>query len=62
MMALYDVPMAKAINAITEELRENHPELSKSMAKTLVCNALIYNTVINEILGQVEFIMENDEE
>lgn len=37
-----------------------HDKISKAQAKKLVLNALIYNCVIDEILGQVDWLMGKD--
>lgn len=61
-MELYKLTATQAIDAVVEEVMEEHPELSKAKAKNLVCNALVYWCVINEIKGQVNFLLECDEQ
>ena len=61
MTELYDITATEAINGIVESVRTNHPELSKAEAKKYVINSLIYNCVIDEILGQVDFLMGVEE-
>ena len=61
MTELYDITATEAINGIVETVKENHPELSKAEAKKYVINALIYNCVIDEILGQVDYLMGVEE-
>lgn len=58
---LYDITATDAINGIVETVCERHPEVSKAMAKKYVINSLIYNCVIDEIIGQVDFLMGVEE-
>lgn len=44
------------INNIAEE-----KGISKSLAKKLFINAITYNVVVEEIRGQIDFLMEDDE-
>lgn len=61
-MELYDIKVTSAISSIVDDVVENHNSLSRSMAKKLVINSLIYNCVIEEILGQVDFMISKLEE
>ena len=54
---LYEITMAQAIDESVKVVRDRHPKLTKKAARILVTNALIYNCVIEEIVGQVEFLM-----
>lgn len=59
---LYEITMAQALEESIKVVMEQHPELTKKMAKTLVVNALIYNCVIEEVVNQVDFLMGCDAE
>ena len=61
MKELYNLTAAEVINDLAKEVMDIHHGLSKSMAKKLVLNALIYNCVIEEVMGQVAFLMGSDE-
>lgn len=60
MRDLYKLTATEVIDSVVESVLEYHPELSKTMAKTLVLNSLIYCCVIEEIKGQIDFLLEND--
>ena len=60
MRKLYDITATQAVDTLVKTLRENHPEISKATAKKLICNALIYNCVNDEVMGQAEFLMEDE--
>lgn len=62
MRELYDLTAAQALESAIESVIENNPGMSKKQAKTLVLNALLYNCVIDEICGQVNFLMGKEEE
>ena len=53
---LYELTMSEALQESITRLEESHPELTKKEAKKLVMNALIYNCVIDEVVGQAEFL------
>ena len=44
------------INNIAEEKR-----ISKTLARKLFINAITYNVVVEEIRGQIDFLMEDEE-
>ena len=47
-MNLYELTATDAIGVLVDSVRENHPDLSKSAAKSLVLNALIANYIIEK--------------
>lgn len=55
------ITATEAINGIVENVLEVIPDISKKKAKELVIESLIYNCVIDEIVGQVEFLYNNEE-
>ena len=57
MRELYDITLTEAIAEAVQRLEEEHPELSKTQAKKLITNTLVYNCVIDEIVGQAEFLL-----
>ena len=61
MIKLYDMTMSEALQESITRLEESHPELTKREAKKLVINALIYNCVIGEIVGQAEWLYTGKE-
>ena len=58
-MNLYELTATDAIGVLVDSVRENHPDLSKSAAQSLVLNALIANCIIEEIDNQVDFLIEH---
>jgi len=62
MVELYELTAAEAVEAVAEELRKAHPEIGKKMSRKLVSNALTYYVVIEDIIRQVEFLMEEEPE
>ncbi len=60
MRELYDLKTSEVIDNIIKEVREHDPAISSKDAKKLILNALIYNCVIEEIIGQVDFLMGKD--
>lgn len=60
MRDLYEYTMSEAIGFIAETVAEEKG-VSKTLAKKLVVNALLYNCVVDEILGQVNFLLDGDE-
>ena len=61
MKDLYNMTATEVINNLVDDVMEQHEGLTKSMAKKLVLNALIYNCVTEEIYGQVDFLMGADD-
>ena len=57
---LYNVNASEIIKDLINQIKENHPDLSDAKAKKLVLNALLANFVIDEIMGQVDYLIEND--
>ena len=62
MVELYELTAAEAVEAVAEEFRKAHPEIGKKMSRKLVSNALTYYVVIEDIIRQVEFLMEEEPE
>lgn len=62
MVELYELTAAEAVEAVAEELRKEHPEIGKKLSRKLVSNALTYYVVIEDIIRQVEFLMEEEPE
>ena len=56
---LYELTLSQAVSYAVDKVREQHPQLSNKQAQQLVKNALIYNCVIDEIVGQVDFLLGN---
>ncbi len=61
MKELYDFTTKEVVDHLCERVIERD-KMTKAQAKRLVLNALIYNCVIDEILGQIDFLMGKDEE
>lgn len=61
MKDLYDLNTTDALGYAIEEVMNEHPELTKTQAKKLVLNALVYNCVVAEITGQVNFLLGIDD-
>lgn len=59
MRELYKLTPSEALSGVIEEVAEDNG-ISKKMAKDLVLNSLIYCVVIEEIKGQVRFLLEVD--
>lgn len=59
MRELHDYTLTEAVNFIVEDIVEAKG-ISKALAKKLVINALLYNVVTDEIIGQVYWLMEDD--
>lgn len=57
---LYNVNASEIIKDLTNQVKENHPDLSDTKAKKLVLNALLANFITDEIMGQVDYLIEND--
>ena len=61
MKQLYDYTASQVIDFMAQDVQERH-NVSKTLAKKLVINALIYNCVTEEVLGQVDFLMDRCED
>ena len=59
MVKLEDFTMKEASDYIINKIAEEK-EIPKSLARKLFINSLLYNVVVEEIMGQVEFLMEAD--
>lgn len=59
MKELYDMTTKEVIDNLCQRVIERKP-MTKTQAKKLVLNALIYNCVIDEILGQIDWLMGKD--
>lgn len=57
MKDLYDITATQALDGIIDKVLADNPDMSRKMAKKLVINALLYNCVIDEVLGQVNFLL-----
>ena len=57
---LYNVNASEIIKDLTNQVKENHPDLSDAKAKKLVLNALLANFIADEIMGQVDYLIENN--
>ena len=57
---LYNVNISEIIKDLTNQVKENHPDLSDAKAKKLVLNALLANFIADEIMGQVDYLIENN--
>lgn len=56
-MELFKLTANEAIQNMVDEVAESKG-ISKKLAKQLVINALVYNCVQDEILGQVNFLLD----
>ena len=61
MKDLYNVTASEAVRDIAEDVAKLN-NISKKLAIKLVCNALIYNCVIEEVIGQVNFLLDKERE
>ena len=59
MKELYKLTANEALAYAVDEVVEEHG-ISKKLARELVLNALVYNCVIEEIKGQVRFLLETE--
>lgn len=57
MRNLENFTMSEVIGYLADEVAMDK-DISKALAKKLVLNALTYNCVVDEILGQINFLME----
>lgn len=56
---LYELTTKQVVDSLADDVIENFPEVkSKKYAKDLILNALVSNTVNEEIMGQVKFLIE----
>ena len=64
MTDLYDIPMKDAIDSLIEEVINDQAgfgeKITKSKARILIANALMYNVVSNEVCNQVRFLCGQD--
>ena len=60
MEELYNLTMAEATSGLIESIMMEH-NVTKAMATKLLKNALIYNCVADEILGQVDFLLHGSQ-
>lgn len=60
MRTLENITATEAINTIADMVCEAKG-VSKTTARKLVINSLIYNCVVDEILGQVNFLMDEED-
>lgn len=60
MEGLYDLTVNEALESVINSVLKCNPELKKREAKKLVLNALIYNCVVDEIVGQVNFLLDKE--
>ena len=59
MEELTDLTMTQVVNYYTNRVSEKR-NISKSLAKKLFLNALMYNIVINEVEDMMDFLMGID--
>lgn len=60
MKDLWKLTANEALSPVIDEVAEEHG-VSKKLARDLVMNALVYCVVIEEIKGQVNFLLEYEE-
>lgn len=56
---LYDMTLNDAVSGVIDDVSKRYG-VSKKDARTLVTNALIYNVVTSEIVGQCGFLLGLD--
>ena len=61
MVQLEDFTTKEVIDHLCERLIEQD-KMTKKQAKKLILNALIYNCVVDEIIGQAEWLNGKEEE
>lgn len=61
MKDLYELKVSDVIGQIADDVVENLG-IKKTLAKKLVVNALIYNCVQEEIISQVKFLAEIEDD
>ena len=57
-MNLYELKTSDVMATLIGEVQGNHSNLSKAKAKALILNALISNCVIEEIQGQIDYLID----
>lgn len=57
---LYNVTAYGIIKSLTNDVKENHPNLSDNEIKKLVLNALLANCVNETIMEQVDYLIKNN--
>lgn len=57
---LYDVTLTQAVEDIVKNIKERYGR-TKSEAKLLLNNALLYNVVRDEIMGQIDYLLNRSE-
>lgn len=60
-VALYGLSMTDVLTELTDEVMETY-DLDMATARKVIRNALLYNCVQDEILGQIRFMLGADEE
>lgn len=61
MMQLEDFTLKQVTDYLIGNIAESRG-ISKALAKKLFINAITYNVVVEEINGQIDFLMEYEEE
>lgn len=61
MKDLYELKVSDVIGQIADDVVENLG-IKKTLAKKLVVNALVYNCVQEEIISQVKFLAEIEDD
>ena len=61
MKDLYELKVSDVIGQIADDVVENLG-IKKTLAKKLVVNALVYNCVQEEIISQVKFLAEMEDD
>lgn len=59
MRELYKISLSEAVDIIVSEYAESR-KISKSLAKKLFVNAIIYNVVADEIESQMDFLRDEE--
>ena len=54
---LYNITATEALQGAIDAVMSDHPEITKAQAKRLVLNTLLYQCVVSEIRGQVDFLL-----
>lgn len=60
MKELMPLGVAEAMGALVDEIVKDHHGMSRSDARRLIANALTYNVVIEEIKGQINWLLDED--
>lgn len=61
MRQLFKATANEAVETMIDEVVKTHG-VSRTTAKKLIVNALFYNCVQDEILGQVDFLVNSEED